>query len=96
MRCILWCMRRTNIYLTESQCDRLDARARAEGSSRAELIRNILDTALHGERDRLASDLAAIDDSFGVLAGEHTELSRTDGDRAEHLARIASLSAPPG
>lgn len=91
---MLWCMNRTNIYLTDQQREQLDARARAEGVSRAELVRRVLDRALHGESDRLAADLAAITDSFGVLAhdgmeDDEIELDRGDGARGAHLARIA-------
>ncbi|MDQ3579669.1 MAG: ribbon-helix-helix domain-containing protein [Actinomycetota bacterium] len=84
-------MNRTNIYLTDEQRDRLDQRARAEGMSRAELIRLILDRDLFGDQERLAADLAAIDESFGVLAGEHLELDRGDDDRAAHLDRVVNL-----
>jgi hypothetical protein len=84
-------MRRTNIYLTEAQCDQLDERARVDGVSRALLIRSILDRALCGEQDRLASDLDAIAESFGAFAGDRAVPSRADGDRATHLARIGAL-----
>ena len=89
---MLWCMHRTNIYLTDQQREQLDARAHAEGMSRAELVRRVLDRALHGESDRLAADLAAITDSFGVLADDMPaaglELDRGDGTRGAHLERI--------
>lgn len=39
-------MHRTNIYLTEEQERALDALARAEGTTRSEAIRNILDKHL--------------------------------------------------
>lgn len=86
---MLWCMNRTNIYLTDEQRAQLDARARAEGVSRAELVRRVLDRALHGESDRLAADQAAIAESFGVLADDEFELDRGDGARGAHLERIA-------
>ena len=64
-------MNRTNIYLTDEQRRRLDARARAEGVSRAELIRSMLDRALdEGGSELLDADLAAIDGSFGALTDE--------------------------
>jgi hypothetical protein len=56
-------MRRTSIYLTEEQRAQLDARALAQGISRAELVRNMLDRTIRGDADRLAADLAAITDS---------------------------------
>jgi hypothetical protein len=83
-------MNRTNIYLSDEQIAQLDRRARAEGVSRAELIRQLLDRLLHGESDRLSADLAAIDASFGLLADVEIELDRTDGARGAHLERIAT------
>lgn len=88
----MWCMYRTNIYLSGEQRERLDVRARAEGVSRAELIRRMLDRALAGEPDRLAADLAAITDSFGALGGGTLTVSREDGARAAHLERVWSAS----
>jgi len=88
---MLWCMERTNIYLTPELRDALDARARAEGLSRAEVIRRLLDRALHDEVDDLRADLAAVDESFGVLRDEPVDVDRSDGARGAHLARIAAL-----
>ena len=86
---MLWCMNRTNIYLTDEQRARLDARARAEGVSRAELIRAALDRALDdGGSELLDADLAAIESSFGVLTDEFS-IDRHDGEREAHLRRIA-------
>ena len=82
-------MNRTNIYLTDEQRERLDARARAKKVSRAELIRQMLDLALSGESDRLDADLAAIKGSFGALDDEEFELERGDGARGAHLERIS-------
>jgi metal-responsive CopG/Arc/MetJ family transcriptional regulator len=82
-------MHRTNIYLTDEQVAQLDRRARAEGMSRAELIRQLLDRMLHTDSDRLGADLAAIDMSFGLLADVEIELDRSDGARGAHLERIA-------
>jgi len=39
-------MHRTNLYLTEAQERALDARARAVGVSRSELVRSIIDREL--------------------------------------------------
>jgi metal-responsive CopG/Arc/MetJ family transcriptional regulator len=41
-------MKRTNIYLAEGQAAALDRVAEAEGVSRAELIRELIDRALGG------------------------------------------------
>ena len=70
-RCMMWCMKRTNIYLAEGQADALDRVAQAAGVSRAELIRELIDRAIGGHPGAdLVADLAAIDGSFGILAGE--------------------------
>ena len=58
-------MHRTNIYLEQRQTEALDRLAAAEGSSRAEVIRRLLDRALIGSDD-LAEDLMAFDASFGA------------------------------
>jgi metal-responsive CopG/Arc/MetJ family transcriptional regulator len=84
------CMHRTNIYLTDEQIARLDRRARAEGVSRAELIRQLLDRLLDSDSDRLGADLVAIDMSFGLLSDVEIELDRADGARGAHLERIAN------
>ena len=69
----MWCMKRTNIYLGEGQAAALDRAARAAGVSRAELIRELIDRAIGSDPGSdLAADLAAIDGSFGILAGEDT------------------------
>lgn len=83
-------MHRTNIYLTDEQITQLDRRARAEGVSRAELIRQLLDRLLGSEVDRLGADVAAIDASFGLLADMEIELDRGDGARGAHLERVAT------
>lgn len=80
-------MRRTNIYLDEEQTTSLDRLAEQEGVSRAELIRQLLNRALAGADDNLASDLKAIEDSFGTLRDLDTP-GRFPGDREEHLARM--------
>jgi hypothetical protein len=83
----MWCMRRTNIYLDEEQTASLDRLAEQEGVSRAELIRQLLNRALAGAGDNLASDLKAIEDSFGALPDLDVP-GRFPGDREEHLGRM--------
>jgi len=83
----MWCMRRTNIYLDEQQTASLDRLAEQEGVSRAQLIRQLLNRALAGSDDNLASDLKAIDDSFGTLRDLDLP-GRCPGGREEHLARV--------
>ena len=81
------CMRRTNIYLDDRQTAALDRLAEEEGTSRAELIRRMLEKGLAGEDDSLVADLSAFDESFGSLRELDTP-DRRDGDREDHLARI--------
>ncbi|MGH3951421.1 MAG: CopG family transcriptional regulator, partial [Pseudonocardiaceae bacterium] len=58
----------TNIYLDEEQTALLDRLAADQGTSRADLIRVLLERTLRNEDDDVAADLAAIDESFGALA----------------------------
>jgi metal-responsive CopG/Arc/MetJ family transcriptional regulator len=83
----MWCMKRTNIYLDERQTAALDRLAEQEGVSRAELIRQLLDRVLTSADESLASDLQAIEDSFGALRDVEVSV-RGQGDREVHLARI--------
>jgi hypothetical protein len=87
---MMWCMKRTNIYLAEGQAAALDRVAQAEGVSRAELIRELIDRAIGSGQPGtdLAADLAAIDGSFGALAGEETFARRRD-ERMDYLDRLA-------
>jgi hypothetical protein len=80
-------MKRTNIYLDEEQTNSLDRLAEQEGVSRAEIIRRLLNRALTTADNSLATDLAAIDDSFGTLCDLDVSL-RSPGGREEHLARL--------
>ena len=67
---MMWCMKRTSIYLADGQAIALDQMAETAGISRAELIRGLIDRAIGGQPGAdLAADLAAINGSFGVLAG---------------------------
>lgn len=80
-------MKRTNIYLDEEQTASLDKLAAQEGVSRAELIRLLLNRALTTAGDDLASDLQAINDSFGTL--RHLDPpARRSGGREQHLAQV--------
>jgi hypothetical protein len=86
---MMWCMKRTNIYLAEGQAAALDRAAQAEGVSRAELIRELIDRAIGGNPGTdLAADLAAIDGSFGILAGEEPFAGGRD-QRIDCLDRLA-------
>jgi Ribbon-helix-helix protein, copG family len=81
-------MKRTNLYLDERQTVALDEIARAQGISRAELVRRLVDRSLETDSGDLDSDLAAIEASFGVLADAAVP-ARGPDERAAHLARIA-------
>lgn len=89
----MWCMRRTNIYLSQEQRAALAARAAAEGISVAEFVRRLIDQALLEGNDDLTDDLAAIDVSFGILREGEMDIdtNRADGARGEHLRRISRL-----
>lgn len=84
---MLWCMRRTNIYLDETQTASLDQLAGQQGVSRAEIIRQLLDRALNSAGDDRATDLLAIADSFGVLRDVESP-DRGPAEREEHLDRM--------
>lgn len=79
-------MLRTNIYLEPRQTEALDRLATAEGVSRAEVIRRLLDRALLGESD-VTRDLAVLDASFGALADLEAP-ARGDDERSRHLAEL--------
>jgi hypothetical protein len=82
-------MKRTHIYLAESQAAALDRAAEAAGVSRAELIRTLIDRAIGGPPGTdLAADLAAIESSFGVLTSREP-FSRTQEGRMDYLGRLA-------
>ena len=67
----------------EGQAAALDRIAAAEGVSRAELIREVIDRAISGHPGAdLAADLAAINGSFGALA-EQEASSRTRDQRTD-------------
>lgn len=87
---MMWCMKRTNIYLAEGQAAALDRVAQAEGVSRAELIRELIDRAIGGGQPGadLAADIAAIDRSFGVLEDEEA-FARGRDARMDYLDRLA-------
>jgi hypothetical protein len=82
-------MKRTNIYLAEGQVAALDQAAEAAGVSRAELIRGLIDRATGGQPGTdLTADLAAINESFGVLATQEP-FTRARDERMDYLDRLA-------
>lgn len=81
-------MQRTNIYLDEDQTRRLDELARAQQTSRAEIIRRIIDRSFAGDGDH-DRQREVIDLTFGALVDVEFDASvREDGDRAEYLERL--------
>ena len=66
----MWCMQRTNVYLTEGQTRYLEARADATGTTRSAVLRNVIDDA--------ASEPAGLDDevkrAFAALADEYADV----------------------
>ena len=80
-------MHRTNIYLDDAQTAALDQVAAQEGVSRAEVVRRLIDRGLRGGDDDLATDLDAIDLSFGSWV-EVEDPVRTPGERQQHLDQI--------
>jgi len=84
-------MKRTNIYLGEAQSTALDQVAHAQGISRAELIRQLIDQSMGGPGTAdLEADLAAIRESFGVLRDEELDVARGPDERSRHLDRVAN------
>lgn len=87
---MLWCMRRTNLYLDEGQTAALDELARSQGMSRAAVVRQLINRQIHAGGADLDADLSAIEDSFGALRdGEFPQ--RGADERARHLDLIRSL-----
>lgn len=80
-------MKRTNLYLDESQTAALDRVAHGQGISRAELVRQLLGRALGEVPVEMSTDLAAITESFGALIDEPIP-ERGPDERAAHLARL--------
>lgn len=82
---------RTNIYLESRQAHALDEAAKAQGISRAELVRQLIDRGIGGPPRDLEADLAAIEASFGALRDVDDVFApvRSPDDRARHLHRIA-------
>jgi hypothetical protein len=89
---MMWCMKRTNIYLDEGQSAALEQVARTQGISRAELIRQLIDRSIGAsEAADLETDLAAIRDSFGIARDEDVSFGRGHDERSQHLDRMAEL-----
>ena len=82
-------MRRTNIYLDDAQCIALDRIAATEKTSRAEVVRRMIDRGLSGGDDDLEADLAAIHASAGALGKEtFNPIPRGEDARSRHLDEV--------
>jgi hypothetical protein len=79
-RCMLDAMRRTNIYLTAVEQAALDARAAAEGSTRSEVLRALVDRELNLETESSPEVDAALTELAGELAERSRQLSADDPD----------------
>ena len=87
-------MKRTNLHLADGQAEALDRIAEAEGVSRAELIRGLIHRAIGSQPSvDLAADLAAINGSFGVLAGQEA-FSRGPDERTRSLDGLPGVTWP--
>lgn len=80
-------MRRTNLYLDEAHTAALDAIASAEGISRAEVVRRLIERGVSASPADLDVDLAAIEESFAVWSAGPGP-ARGPDERAAHLDRI--------
>jgi hypothetical protein len=76
--CTLLTMRRTNIYLSETEQAALDARAAVEGSTRSDVVRALVDRELNLAED--AELDAVLLRAAGDIAGRARRLSRADPD----------------
>ena len=85
----MWCMRRTNIYLSESQTETLDALAERQGISRSEVVRQLIDAGLSRGPISTAR-ITAITESFGVLRDIYVP-ERGQSERDQHLDRLWHL-----
>ena len=70
-RCTLGGVRRTNIYLSADEQAALDARAAAEGSTRSDVVRGIVD------RDLNLDDDPELDALLAEIADEIARRART-------------------
>jgi hypothetical protein len=73
-------MRRTNIYLTLVEQAALDARAAAEGSTRSQVLRALVDRELNLETESSGEVDSALAELAGELAERSRQLSADDPD----------------
>lgn len=73
-------VRRTNIYLTDIEQAALDARSAADGSTRSEVIRAIVDRELNLSPEEQTEVDTALGEEAAALAAHARALSRDDID----------------
>jgi len=79
-----------NFYLDGEQARSRDEVARAQGISLAAQIRRLIDRRLDQTESDLESELAAIEASFNIIAGEENFIERNTDDRSRHLDKVRS------
>ncbi|MGD0440808.1 MAG: hypothetical protein ABSB52_09300 [Acidimicrobiales bacterium] len=79
-----------NFYLDGEQARSRDEVARAQGISLAAQIRRLIDRRLDQTESDLESELAAIEASFNIIAGEENFVERNTDDRSRHLDKVRS------
>ena len=79
-----------NFYLDGEQARSRDEVARAQGVSLAAQIRRLIDRRLDQTESDLESELAAIEASFNIIAGEENFIERNTDDRSRHLDKVRS------
>ena len=84
-------MQRTNIYLDAEQIAALDQLAHEQQTSRADVIRRLVDRGLEGSRLDAHSDTEVIHASFGALSSIGGS-QRDAGQRQEHLDQMWELN----
>lgn len=73
-------MRRTNIYLSAVEQAALDAKAAAEGSTRSEVLRSLVDRELNLDDDGSEEVDAVLAEVAGELAARSRQLTAGDDD----------------
>ncbi len=106
-RCMLYIVRRTQIYLDDDQHRWLDEQARRQRRTKSELIREAVDRLIGGGRqdadNRLGRFQAAVDASFATVPDlppgrdfvEDARATDHDRDRAVEDRWDLSSSTPP-
>lgn len=73
-------MNRTNIYLSAAEQAALDAKAEAEGSTRSQVLRALIDRELNLDNEGTADIDAVLGELAGELANDARRLGAYDCD----------------